>query len=77
MTRDHFEDKHTGENNIKMSLKEIHWEGRQYLAVAVSMGQVAGSCEHGDEPLGSIKCSSCWTVRLSRRTLPFGIGCNF
>jgi hypothetical protein len=28
---------------------------------------VAGSCEHGDEPLGSIKYSSCWTVRLSRR----------
>ena len=42
MTRDHFEDKHLGENNIKICLKEVHWEGTEYLAVAHSMGKWQG-----------------------------------
>jgi hypothetical protein len=36
------------EDNIKTSLKEIGREG-------VEKGQLAGSCEHGNEPSGSIK----------------------
>jgi hypothetical protein len=31
-------------NNIEMDLREIGW------------GSVVGSCEHGNEPSGSIKC---------------------
>jgi hypothetical protein len=38
------------ENNIKLGLQEIGWEGR------TGWGQAAGCCECGNEPSGSIKC---------------------
>jgi hypothetical protein len=43
------------EDNIRMTLREIHgtlWNG---IHPAWGYGPVAGSCEHSNEPLGSIK----------------------
>jgi hypothetical protein len=40
------------EDNIKMDLREIGFGEVDWIHWA----QVAGSCEHGDEPSGSIKC---------------------
>jgi hypothetical protein len=40
------------EDNIKMHLQEVGWRGMDRITLA----QVAGSCESGDETLGSIKC---------------------
>jgi hypothetical protein len=42
-------------DNIKIDLREIGWEGLDWVSVA----QDTDSCEHGDEPLGSTKC---WEV---------------
>ena len=43
------------EDNIKMDLRELGW--RHGLDQSGSgQGQVAGCCEYGDEPSGSIKC---------------------
>jgi hypothetical protein len=40
-----------------------------------------GSCEHGNEPLGSIKAgnffTNCVTVSFSRRTVLFGVSYNY
>ena len=42
-------------NNIKMVLKEK--DGRHGLnSSGLAQEQVASSCEHGNEPSGSIKC---------------------
>jgi hypothetical protein len=40
------------EDNIKTHLQEVGWGGVDRITLA----QVAGSCECGDEPSGSIKC---------------------
>jgi hypothetical protein len=40
------------EDNIKIDLEEVGWEGMDWIYLA----QVAGACECGNEPLGSIKC---------------------
>jgi hypothetical protein len=48
--------RHKLELNIKMDLQEAGWgvwTGLIWLRIGT---QVAGSCEHGNEPLGSIKC---------------------
>jgi hypothetical protein len=42
------------ENNIKMDHREIGWGGVGWIYLAEE-----GSCEHGNEPSGSIKC---WDV---------------
>jgi len=45
--------------------------------VGSGLGQVSGTCECGNEPLGSIKCweflDLLQTVSFSRRTLPLGV----
>jgi hypothetical protein len=41
--------------NIKMYLREVGWDGRDWIDLA----QEKGLCELGDEPPGSIKC---WEV---------------
>jgi hypothetical protein len=38
-------------DNIKMDLREIGWDGMDWIELA----QDRGSCEHGDEPSGSLK----------------------
>ena len=41
------------EDNIKMDVQEVGvWTGSSWLRI----GQVAGTCECGNEPSGSIKC---------------------
>jgi hypothetical protein len=37
-----------------MDLREIGWDGMDWIYLA--QGLVEGSCEHGNEPSGSIKC---------------------
>jgi hypothetical protein len=39
-------------DNIKMDLREIKWDGMDWIDLA----QVEGSCGYGNEPSGSIKC---------------------
>jgi hypothetical protein len=48
-------------DNIKMDLGEIGWDGRDWIKLAQDMDQWMGSCEHDDEPSGSLKLlgSSC------------------
>jgi hypothetical protein len=43
------------EDNIKMDLREVGW-GHGVDRSGLREGQVAGSCECGNEPSGSIKC---------------------
>jgi hypothetical protein len=43
------------EDNIRMDLREIVWEGMDWIY----LGPVKGSCVNGNEPSGSIKW---WTV---------------
>jgi hypothetical protein len=47
--------KRTWVDNIKMDLREIGWDGMDWIDLA----QDRGSCERGNEPSGSIKC---WEV---------------
>ena len=52
MERDHLEDAgNIWEDNIKMDLQEVGCGGTDWIELA----QV-GSCEHGNEHSGSIKC---------------------
>jgi hypothetical protein len=44
-------------DNIKIDLREIVLDGMDWPGSG--QGPVEGSCEHGNEPLGSIKC---WQV---------------
>jgi hypothetical protein len=44
-------------DNIKMNLGEIRWSGMRWIVVAKDKDlNLKGSCEHGNEPSGSIKC---------------------
>jgi hypothetical protein len=42
--------------NIKMVLREIGWECMDWIDLAEDSDQWRRSCEHGNEPSGSIKC---------------------
>jgi hypothetical protein len=42
-----------------MNLREIGWDGVDWIDNGLGYGLVEGSCEHGIEPSGSIKC---WKV---------------
>jgi hypothetical protein len=42
------------EDNIRRDLREIWWEGVDWIHLAQDRWMV-GSCEHSNEPLGSIK----------------------
>jgi hypothetical protein len=42
-------------DNIKMNLREIGWDGMDWIELAQDMGPVEGSSEHGDEPSSSLK----------------------
>jgi hypothetical protein len=43
------------EDNIKMNVREVGW-GHGLDQSGSGYGQVAGSCECGDEHSGSVKC---------------------
>jgi hypothetical protein len=40
-------------DNIKMDLREKGWDGMECVDLAQDMDH--GSCEHGNEPAGSVK----------------------
>ena len=44
------------EDNIKMDLQELGCGGMKRIEVAQDIGQVAGTCECGNEPSDSVKC---------------------
>jgi hypothetical protein len=46
-------------DNIKMDLREIGWDGMDWIDLAQDRLPEESSCEHGNEPSGSIKC---WEV---------------
>jgi hypothetical protein len=46
-------------DNIKMDLREIGWGGMDWIDLTQDRDPVEGSCEHGNEPSGFIKC---WEV---------------
>jgi hypothetical protein len=46
-------------DNIKMDLGEIGWEDMDWIDLVQERDQWRGSCEHGNESSGSIKC---WEV---------------
>jgi hypothetical protein len=49
--------RHRWEGNIKVGLREIQIDGQTgfgWLRIG-SSGRLLGFCEHGDEPLGSVK----------------------
>jgi hypothetical protein len=55
--RDSLEDLEVAwKDNIKVDLREIGCEGVKWINLTQNRGRVAGSCEHGYEALGSIKC---------------------
>jgi hypothetical protein len=56
-------------DNIKMDLREIGWDGMDWIDLAQDKGPVDGSCEHGNEPSGSVKC---WEVLHDWRLLKEG-----
>jgi hypothetical protein len=43
------------EDNIRMDLSEIGWGGMDWIHLAQDRSQWLSSCEHGNEPSGSIK----------------------
>jgi hypothetical protein len=45
--------------NIKMNLREIGWDGMDWIDLTQERDQWRGSCEHGNKSSGSIKC---WEV---------------
>jgi hypothetical protein len=46
------------QNNIRIHLKQIGWRTWTGL-IWLKQGQVAESCECGNEPSGTIKCWEC------------------
>jgi hypothetical protein len=48
--------RHRWEDNIKIDLREVGWGRHGLDQSGPGYGQVVGSCKHGDELLGSIKC---------------------
>jgi hypothetical protein len=48
--------RHRWEDNIKMDLREIGFGNVDWIHLAQDRDRCAGSCEHGNEPSGSIKC---------------------
>jgi hypothetical protein len=44
------------EDNIKMDIRETGWDVVNWTHLAQDGRQMEGSCEHGNEPSGSIKC---------------------
>jgi hypothetical protein len=47
--------RHRWVDNIKMDLREIGWDGMDWIDLAQDMDLVEGSCEYGDERSSSIK----------------------
>ena len=48
--------RHRWEDNIKMDLQEVVCGDMDWIELAQDKGQMAITCECGNEPSGSIKC---------------------
>jgi hypothetical protein len=60
-------------DNIKMDLREIGWDGVDWMdGYGSEWGPVEGSCEHGIESSGSIKCWEVLEVLHNWRLLKKG-----
>ena len=44
------------EGNIKMDLQEVRCRCMDWIGAGSGCGQMAGTCEFGNERLGSVKC---------------------
>ena len=55
MEGDHLEDPGV-DGRIIMDLQEVGCGGMDWIELAPEKGQVAGTCDCGKEPSGSIKC---------------------
>jgi hypothetical protein len=44
------------EDKVKMYIKDLEWEGVDWIHLAQDRGHWRALCEHGNEPSGSIKC---------------------
>ena len=44
------------EDNIKLDLQEVICEAMDWKELALDMDRLAGTCEFGNEPSGSVKC---------------------
>jgi hypothetical protein len=60
----HLKDMLRFEDNIKIYIREIGWGGCGMVSSGSIQGQVAGSCEHSNEPSDSIK-SGIFLEKLS------------
>lgn len=49
---------HRFEGNVKGDLKEIRWEGVDWIVLGQGREQVVGCCESGSEPPVPIKCGN-------------------
>jgi hypothetical protein len=47
--------RHRWEDGVKMDLRETGIDGANWIMLAQHRGPVAGFCEHGNEPSGSIR----------------------
>jgi hypothetical protein len=47
------------EDNIRMGFRVIEWGGMDWIDLAQDREPVEGSCEQGNEPLGS---TTCWEI---------------
>jgi hypothetical protein len=52
--RDHLEDLSV-DGRVKLGLRELGWDGLDCFHVAQGQGPVADSCEHINEPSGSVR----------------------
>jgi hypothetical protein len=56
--RDYYEAQDVGGwvDKTKMGLRDTEWDGMDRINSGSGQGPVEGSCEHGNESSGSIKC---------------------
>jgi hypothetical protein len=63
---------------IRMDLRERGWESTDWIHLAQNREPVEGCCEHGNEPLVSIKArnflTSQVTINFSRKTQLYEVG---
>jgi hypothetical protein len=64
--------RHRWVDNIKMVLREIGWDGVWIGLIWLRIGTSRGSCEHGNEPSGSVKCWEVLEGPQNRRLLKKG-----
>jgi hypothetical protein len=54
-----------------MDLRQIGWDGVDWIDMAQDMAQVESSCEHGIEPSCSMKCWEVLEWLLKKGSAPY------